>query len=62
MQLFKRENKPYCQLPNCSNELPVDPAKVVFDEESPTLICDECAQLLDVIQEKMEGMLDDKSL
>ena len=57
-----RKTKKQCEVVVCNNKLPEDPARIVIDEEFEMLVCDECAKLLEVIEEKVHEILNNEPL
>lgn len=54
MKLFKKKQpKPECQAPNCSNLLPEDPYRIVMGELDIE-VCNECARFIEVLSQKFE--------
>lgn len=55
--IFKK--KPKCEVLDCNNNLPEDPAIIVVGEHE-FKVCDECALLMSTLQEKFEEREDDE--
>lgn len=63
MKYFKNifKKKRICETPICYNELPEEPWTLMIDDHKFT-VCDECAKIIEHMQNKMEESLDDESL
>ena len=59
--MFKRKQKRTCQIPECNNVLPEEPA-VIYMGEYAFDVCVECEKLMDLIQRKTEEHYGDESL
>ena len=60
MKLFSNK-KPICEVQVCDNFLPEDPAIIQLDEHQ-FHVCDDCARIMEHINEKFEERLNDESL
>lgn len=59
--MFKRKQKRICEIPECNNVLPKEPA-VIYMGDYAFDVCEECEKLMDIIQRKTEEHYGDESL
>ena len=59
--MFKRKPEKKCEIPDCSNVLPEDPA-VIYMGDYAFYVCEECEKLMDIIQQKTEEHYGDESV